>query len=549
MKKCRFVAIILCVVLLLAIASCKTDSSTQSPNSSASGDQTPSGSQGSSGNQSPGGSQNTNENAPSSGSSVSGRNTLTIGTSGDTGTLDPVGMSGSFLSLSNTYMDPILTHDGNMNVVWVLATGIDEVTPTQWTIHVREGVTFSNGNPLTADDILFSFILARDTPQRALNVQSLDLDNSSVVDPYTLDIRLTDYNVAQMTMLSAVMIVDAESYDPVDFSLNPVGTGPYEVTEYVVNSHTHMKARDGYWGERPTIENLVFKVINEDAQKVNAIETGTVDWISVPAQDVEYVKSLPNFNLVSNRTGMAIQVLFSVDPTSAFFDVEARYAACHAIDRQAIINLVYNGYASIVDYPASMATLDYEPRLANLHETYSIGHDIELAKQYAVSSGLVDKEVRIMTNGGPEYVTMAEIIQTNLKDIGVKAVILNYDQATLRSLYRSDGTEFDICLYFVSAPTWLASDIVWANVRFSTILMAGNWPGFERFTELGGQVLSNPDAKARSDIFFEMIKIFDNAALWYGVCETQSFIAYSKDLNDVVFNAFGGVRFQDLSFS
>ena len=553
MTKKKLVAILLCCVMLFAVYACGNDKNAQDTGTSQPAAQ-PSGGGGSSSAPAPasggssaapgGGAQD------SPGQASSGRDTLIIGVADDTGSLDPPAMSGSggFLALATAYTEPLLNHDVNMNPIWLLATGIDEVTPTQWTVHVREGVTFSNGNPLTAEDVLFTLLLYRDTPQRALNVQSLDLDNSKVIDDHTLDLRLTSYNVAQMTMLSAVLIVNKASYDPVDFSLNPVGTGPYVVTDYVVNSHVYMTARDDYWGNTPAIKNLTFKVLTEDSQKTIAIETGTVDYIQVPSQDISYVEGLSGYNVELIRIGQAIQVLFSVDPDSPFADVEARYAVCHAVDRDAIINLVYNGYATVTNYPVTMAALDFEPRLENLHDTYSVGYNVDLAKQYAERSGLVNKDVRIMTNGAPAYVAMAEILQANLKNIRVNAIIDNRDQATLRSVYRSDASAFDICLYFTSAPTLLAADILNANVRFSTILMEGHWPGFERFAELSGGVLSNPDPKVRSDMFYEMVQIFDNAALWYGVCDVKAAYAYSSDLRGVVFNPLGSVRYQDWSF-
>ncbi|MBR4743145.1 MAG: ABC transporter substrate-binding protein [Oscillospiraceae bacterium] len=544
MKVKRFLAILLCLAMLFALVAC-----------GAKGNDTPKDNSTPSGNETPSGSDTPKDDTPKDDTPKADdtpvRDSLTVGVALDTGTLDPLGMSGtgSLMEACTCYLEPIVDYKAGMEEVFLLATGIDEVTPTQWTIHIREGVTFSNGNPLTADDVLFTLQLYHDTPARTMNVQSLDLENSKVIDDYTLDLRLTTYNVAQRTMLSQVYIVDKESYDPVDFGVHPVGTGPYVCTEYVVNSHTKFEARDDYWGTKPSIKYIQFKILAEDSQRSNALSTGTVDSVRVPVQDIEYVKTLPNYNVEFNLSGTSTMVLFSTDPSSPMADVEARYAVCHAINGQAIANLIYNGYADLTDYPLSRGMIDYTDEIANLNETYSIGYNVDKAKEYAEKSGLVGKTVRILTNGTQEYSGMAEIIQGNLSDIGVKAEILNYDQATLRSLYRSDGTSYDICLYFAASVTKLAADVLVSYVNFSQIFLAGGWEGFDRFKEIAPSALGDPDPAVRKAALKEITQIIEDAALWYGVCDQRNAYAFNKDLNNVNFWGGGGLRYYEWSWS
>ena len=560
MKKMKIIAILLCIAMLFAVAACNKDkgetnsndtnnSSTDTNNSSNNNNSNNNDSSSNSSNSDNSSNNSSTDNTNTDSSTPSGKDTLNVAYSGDTGTLDAVNMSGGSAGVPNLYMEPMWRLQEGMVYEWVLATGVDEVSPTQWIVHVREGVKFSNGNTLTADDILFTLKLWRDTPNRALQTQSLDLDNSSVIDDYTLDLRLTEYNVAQMPMLCTTLITDSRTYDPLDAAVNPVGTGPYSVTEYVVNSYIRLTARDDYWGDKPAIPNIVYRHISEPAQIVNALVTGTVDIAGIPSTDVEYIKTLPGYNVYTRPGGMTVMALFNTDALSVFHSTDARLAVCHAIDRNAIVNLVYNGFAEVSVMPVSKGNIDFEPRFSNIGEAYSVGYDVALAKQYADSSGLTGKEVSIMTNGDPTYITMAEIIQANLKDIGVSVTILNYDQATLRSLYRSDPTSYDICLYFNAAPTLMVADILNANVSFSSILSApGAWDGVERFLELGGISLGNPDAKTRSDAFYDMLTIFNPQSPWYGLCDTVTSSAYAADLGDIEFDAYGSVLLQSLSF-
>jgi ABC-type transport system substrate-binding protein len=159
-----------------------------------------------------------------------------------------------------------------------------------------------------------------------------------------------------------MLIMDKESYDETALATTPIGTGPYALKEYVTNSHMSVTARDDYWGNAPKIKNIDFKVVNEPAQVINALETKDVDMATITVDDADYVKSLGDAVTVSNG-GYTDVVLFSLLDTSPLASKEARYAVSYAIDRQAIVDIVYKGLSTVPHYPASQYTMDFEPRL------------------------------------------------------------------------------------------------------------------------------------------------------------------------------------------
>ena len=177
------------------------------------------------------------------------KDTLNSAVYGDTGTLDPVGISGTggFLYIAPTYMEPLWDYRAGWKIEWLLATSVDDLGLNEMKIHLREGITFSNGNPLTAEDVLFTFKLWKATPNRALSVNGVDLDKTKVLDKYTLDVVFTDPTVDKMTQFSTLLVTDAESYDAKTASSKPIGTGAYVVKNYVVNSYVDLTARTDYW--------------------------------------------------------------------------------------------------------------------------------------------------------------------------------------------------------------------------------------------------------------------------------------------------------------
>lgn len=474
---------------------------------------------------------------------VSTKDTLKVAITGDSGTLVPSKIMGSFVGIVRQYMEVLVDYKDDGTPVWVLATGIDEVSTSKWIIHCREGVTFSNGNKFDANDVWFTFEYYLNDPMGANFLSCLDLENSKIVNDYTIELALKSYSMQQMGSLSQIYILDAESFDADDFVMHPVGTGPYVVTDYVINSHVYLEANENYWGEKAKIQNLHYKVFNEDAQMINALQSGTVDVCAVPLQDVEFAKTLSDYDIHTYYNVFAPTISFNMSENSIMSNLDARLAVCFAADRQAMADLAYFGYATVLDYPVSQHCLDYEDRLANLTPVYSVGHDIDKAKEYAEKAGLVGKEIVVITNGGSAYVTEAEILQANLKEIGVTVKINNYDAATYMSV-SSDPTMYDISLYAVASPQGYAVGMMYEYVMWGAA-QYGTWENYNAYLELGAAAVATSDEKERADMLLEMSKMFEEGLLWYGICDQMSALAINKDLGGVEIWNSGGMRYVD----
>jgi peptide/nickel transport system substrate-binding protein len=454
---------------------------------------------------------------------------------------------GALIAVQETMWDLTETNE----VIWVLATSIDELSPTHWTIHLREGVKFSNGNPFTASDVIFTLGITRNSGSvGSPRTQEVDLENTTATDDYTIDMNWEQFHISQMAILSDLAIYDEESYDAEKANTNPIGTGPYIVTEYVVNSHCFFERRDDYWGEPPAIKYLKFRFVSETSQIVNGLEAGTLDTGTIATQDYDYVSSLSGVDVMSHYGATWARVSFNVNALSIMHNVEARYAVCHAVDSDAIINLVYSGHARRMHSPVSAATLDYEPRFDDLSETYSVGFDLDLAKQRAESSGLAGKEIRIITNGLPTYVTIAEIIQGELSKIGVTAMIQNYDVAGYQ-VASVDPSAFDVAISGGICPGLMVPGPLVNGVRYSTLLSEpGSWDGVDRYLEFAPQGFYNPDTSKHGDITYEILQMYTKACLTYGICDIEDLIAIPQDLaGPFVWRSQGSMRYADMAFA
>ena len=559
MKKSRLLAILLCLVMLFTVVTaCNKDNGTQGT------DSTPAASSGaenntssSGGNEAGGGAENSADAGGSGdggGESGGGRDTLSMALSGDTGSLDPVTIVTPIFTAVSCIMEPLWDVTEDNEVIMLLAESVDIVAPDEWIVHLRQGVTFSNGNPFTASDVLFSIqVHAAAGATGGPRVQTIDLDRMKVIDDNTFDLFLWDFHIANWTVLSQLMIYDEESYTPEGAGLNPIGTGPYILTEYVPNSYINLERRDDYWGELPAIKYLNFRNLNETSQVVNALETGMIDVGNVAPADVDFVSRLPGFDINSRYTGNYIIIGFNFGENSFFaHNLEARRAVIHAIDPEAVINLVYEGEGERMHGCTPDLCFDWEPRFSDLDETYAVGYSVDLAKQYAESSGLTGQTISIMTDGTAAQVDTAQIIQNMLSAIGVNAEINNYDPATVWAMLYNPDSVYDMSVGMGIAPNRRVGDQLVNGVRYSpTLTVPDAFENNMHYLEIAPLTLSTADDAKRSDYLFEVLSMYENNVLSYGLCNVLYSIAFSKDIDpaSIVFTiGTGGVRVLDLKF-
>lgn len=466
---------------------------------------------------------------------------LHIAASGDTGTLYPLGLSGGFVSLQYAFYEPIYTLDSDGNMVMKLAESYEAIEEHyHYMLKVRKGVTFSNGNPLTASDIIFTAKLCVDDPRFNANSKYIDFEKTTIIDDYTIEVYYTTPVYAQKTAWTQMMIMDEESFDPEYMTNHTIGTGPYAVTDYVVNSHVRADAREDYWGGSPAVKHIEWKVISESAQVINALEIGDIDYASgVSVSELDYVKSL-GYDLRAFYGGYANTALFSFNGLLA--NADARRAVCHAMDRESLCQLMYKGLSEVPRYPTSEHTLDFEERFANVADVYAVGYDVGLAEEYAKKSGLVGQTLKIVTNGTESFNDVATVLVENLSAIGVNAEIVSYDSATYFSTIM-DETTFDIALFYLSAPSRLSANIMG---YLSFIPLGWTDEDGQRYKDMCSEILTILDEKERGDAVYEALEYFEEFNPWYAICEAVTVSAISPDVGGIQFYLAGNLYYDDL---
>lgn len=222
---------------------------------------------------------------------------------------------------------------------------------------------------------------------------------------------------------------------------------------------------------------------------------------------------------------VGFQITEAVSLHNKLKKAEAEKRACDMLEMVGIPMERFNEY-------------DYYPELDNQHDVYATGFNVEKAKELAEKSGLVGKTLHAITNGTSTYVTIAEILQTNLRDIGVTLEIENYDNATyMANSY--DPTKFDIAIYGIASPQGFAAAMLYEYVLWGEPIYK-DWEGYSKLVELGAEAVGNSDEASRKDQLLEMVKLFEEGCPWYAICDQKNSLAINKDIAGISLSIVGG---------
>jgi peptide/nickel transport system substrate-binding protein len=246
-------------------------------------------------------------------------------------------------------------------------------------IQIRKGVKFHNGDPLTSADFEYSFHRASNPKISRWSHLQAHVESFEIIDDHHFLIRFKEGDgsyVANDLVLWAIPKNYIERVGDDEFARNPVGTGPWKFVSRTIKDEIRFEAFDDYWNtdHRPTVKNLIVKVIPEDLTRVAAFKTGAIDWIdAVPPAMVEEFKKLPGVKTESFVSPNNLYIsMDALNKDSKFQDVRVRQALAYAIDVDAIIKTVLFGqgerYVEVgkgsVGYDPDLKPYPYDPKKA-----------------------------------------------------------------------------------------------------------------------------------------------------------------------------------------
>ena len=429
-----------------------------------------------------------------------------------------------------------------------LAESWSQPDPVTYVYEIRDDAMFQDGTPVTADDVVFSLLQAKDetaSPGLAYYLTNVDTVEKTGESEVTITLVSPDAAfAANMSSAGAAFITSQAFWEEHDGAVGTpdallLGSGPYKVTEFVPDSHVTFERVDTWWGETPKAKKITVNFIPDESTRLLAAKAGDVDiafnvplaqadeWEALDSMRVEYVNDLSYVGLYFNTT------------VAPFDDAKVREAIAHAVNKQAYVDAILRGHgeaATAIMTPESLGKVySAEEARAFLNEIPQYGYDLEAAADALSQSAYPDGfSTEILTpNTGPQLGTAAQALAQDLAEIGIT---LNVREVPIEEWLASLDPSSEYGINFM----WYFSTLGDPAEIPSYLLGLGNPAAYdnaevlELLTEIGAQT----DAEARVELIreAETLQAQDvvNIPLWWG----QSATAFSTDTGLEGYSAF-----------
>jgi ABC-type transport system substrate-binding protein len=375
--------------------------------------------------------------------------TLRYGTVSEVASLDPHIYSGSaWRVLIEALYSPLVGYDQNGKIVPRLAEW--ETPDSKTTVfRLRQGTTFHDGSPVTAEDVKFSLERILNPATGATLRTNLDGLKVTAVDDGTVRVETAQPNATLLSVLAfpeAAVVSRKWMQGGPNVKVQANGTGPFRLKSYEPSVRAELEKNPSYIVKgQPYLQSVDFRIIKSDDARVNALRTGSVDMIDfVPWKDIDALRRQPS--LVVDSAGGAFMNIWFNATKKPFDDPRVRRALGYAIDRAGISKAAFFGHGSPIFGPPSTPDSPFYNK--NLESAFA--YDPQRAKQFLAEAGLPNgfSFEFLVYQGLGIYTSTAQIIQQNLKEIGITANIRLVEFATL--LEHKNNANYDAMIYGVS---------------------------------------------------------------------------------------------------
>ena len=414
--------------------------------------------------------------------------------------------------------DCLFMFDNDGNAVPMLAESYTEDGLTV-DIKLHEDATFSDGTPVHASDVVFSYATTLEDPTLKYNM-TMFFDNCEAVDDFTVRFTLANGYCKWENLLAELLyIIKEDGYDKSDDYTDhaPVGSGPYTIESIGADKSVTLKARDDYWRVTPTFKTVIVNAAMDDATEMIALQTGELDL--APMLGLTAYKQATG---IGELTSVSFNGWQTMGMMSFAGDAALRQAVAYAINRQTILDICNDGngepsanafapkvmgdYTGKVDYPS---------------------YDLDKAKELLAQSSADLSQTYTITVFDDDSAAVAQCIQGDLAAIGLNVQVSTVDINAWYDALMAGSLDFTIAA--------MATDMVVAEDMMSMFDPDAGYP-FPATDELVQQAKTAPYIKDDAERETEMLKLLNmvnEEGLWVPLFDNPMYMAYSNRLGNI----------------
>ncbi|AYC30824.1 ABC transporter substrate-binding protein [Paenisporosarcina cavernae] len=491
---------------------------------------------------------------------------LVFGRGGDSVSLDPATVTDgeSFKVTKNVFETLVNFGDQDTEIHPGLAkeweASDDGLT---YTFTLNEGIKFHDGTDFNADAVVFNF-------DRWANGSGEDFyyyssmfggykgDEGHVIDSVTAD---GDYKVVfklkrpQAPFLKNIAMSPFAIASPAAveekgeaFGDNPVGTGPFKFVEWKRNDSITIEKNEDYWQDGlPKLDKVIFRSIPDNSARLNALTTGEIDLADgVNPADGATVESNDELQLFE-RPSMNVGYLGLTSTRPPFDNKLVRQAINHAIDKQAIVDAFFEGRAEVAKNPMPPVIGGYNDDIPGYD------YDPAKAKELLAEAGFPDGfemdlwAMPVPRPYMPDGQKVAEAMQKNLADVGIKANIVSYEWATY--LEKARNGEADAFLLGWTGDNGDADNFIYVLLDKDNI-GSNNYSYYsnDELHDILIEAQSTVDEDARNDLYMQAQEIIFDDAPWVPIAHSTPLLAGRADITGFLPHPTGSDKLETVDF-
>ena len=408
-----------------------------------------------------------------------------------------------------------------------------------YTFHLRDDVTFHDGTPVTADDVVFSIELYKASEYQGSQISMLS--SVEATDEHTVVCHLDAPYSPFLQGICSPMIASKAYYESSedDFVNNPIGTGPYKFVSRAKGSNIKLEANEDYYRGAPEIKEVTFEVIPDSSTKAIALQTGEVNFAEIDSATKPQLEANPAITIAEVPTSAFSYIAMNTEK-EPFNDVKVRQAINYAIDRDNLVAVCYDGEAEV------NSNICAKERFGYSDDQFQYTYDPEKAKELLAEAGIETPYDLGEILVAEKYSNLATVIQNDLKAVGLDVTISvkefnsyisdlqngSYGLTALNMTLEGDTQTLEMA--FTSDYIGIAN-----NARYSD----------EEMDKLFEQARTETDNDKRAEIFNEIFTKAQDEAIYAVMCNPMTLYAYNSDLTCPEFVLEGNYYLYDFSWA
>ncbi|WP_308637449.1 ABC transporter substrate-binding protein [Paenibacillus silvisoli] len=420
----------------------------------------------------------------------------------------------------------------------------DSLTPSAdmltYTLKLKSGLTWHDGEKLTADDVVFTFNKILDEKQNSFLRGNLIVGGKPIeavkVDDTTVDFKLPSVSPAfeatlvQITPIPKHIFENEADIEKSTKNAAPVGSGAFKFKEYKTGEYVTLERFDNYFGGKPHLDSITYRIAKDTNAANLALQSGEINVKYLDPQDVSTIEGTGKFDIMPYAEGRLSYVLFNENSDrGALKKKEVRQALSYALNRDEVIQAAYSS-AEYADAAKSILTPD---TLYHTNEVPSFDNDAAKAKELLQAAGESNLKLRFIVKSGDKVQEAISLyVQQKLKEIGVEVELQSMDASAWGAkAFDPAAKDFELAIsgYIMGSDpdaysVLFTTDAVYNSTHYTNAEVDGLW-------KQGG---SEADTAKRGEIYKQIQeKIADDAAI-FPIGYTKTIVAFDKQ--------FGGVE-------